>query len=305
VHIHALWSYASVAAARAARAADVPYVVRPAGMLSQYTLARNAWKKRLYWRFLEQATVRGAAAFHATSTGERDDILRIRPDAQVHVIPNGVDDAAWTTPATPRGESDYFNGIEPDCPVVLFLSRLHPKKGIVDLLLPAWSQLDTNAVLVIAGGPDAHLLEHAQDVHATVSRLGLSERVLLLGEIPANRRWELYDGADLFILPSHSENFGNVVAESMARGCPVIVTDQVQASEHVLAAAAGAIVPCTVQALVEALREYLADASLRKRCGNNGQSYATKHLRWEQIAVCTRELYTATLSSREHLLTPA
>jgi glycosyltransferase involved in cell wall biosynthesis len=295
IHIHALWSYASSAAARAAHQAHVPFIVRPAGMLSEYTFAHRAWKKRLYWHLMERATIGQATAFHATSSAEKRDILRLRPDAIVHVIPNGVDKEAW---APEQHQLDHDARRDVACnekPVVLFMSRLHPKKGIVDLLLPAWARVSSDAVLAIAGGADAHMPEYEQLVRDTVDRLGLASKVRLLGEIPPHRRWEMYDSAQLFVLPSHSENFGIVVAEAMARGCPVVVTDQVQSCEHVMAADAGVVVPCSVPALAEALTNLLTDARRRKKFGQSGQVYARRTFIWQQIAAKVQQMYESTI----------
>ncbi len=297
VHIHGLWSYASDAAARAASHANVPYIIRPAGMLSDYSFSHRAWNKRLYWRWVARGTMSRAAAFHATSSAERSDIERFCPNAPIHVIVNGVDDGAWIGNEQGRDLRRQNWGVRNGRAVVLFMSRLHPKKGIVELLLPAWAQVRSDAVLVVAGGADAHFPEYAAKVHSEVGRLGLAARVMLVGDVPPQQRWETYDAADLFVLPSHSENFGIVVAEAMARGCPVVVTDQVQACEHVLAADAGTVVPGSVPALVESLTAMLGNANRRKACGASGRRYAEANFRWSQIAACVRQMYEETVQA--------
>jgi glycosyltransferase involved in cell wall biosynthesis len=290
VHVHALWSYACHAAARAAYLAGVPYISRPAGMLSDFTFAHGAWKKRLYWCWREEWTVRRASAFHATSSAEREEIRRVRDDAVVHVISNGVDDEAWTT--------DHRQFRDPSRRLtVLFMSRLHPKKGLVDLLLPAWAQVRVDADLLIAGGPDAHLPQYAQRVRFEIHRLGLENRVRMLGNIPPERRWQMYDSADVFVLPSHSENFGIVIAEAMARGCPLITTDKVQACEHVNAAKAGDVIPRSVFALTHALTDLLADVDRRKRYGECGRNYAQVHFQWRSIAERIHQMYGQTIAA--------
>jgi glycosyltransferase involved in cell wall biosynthesis len=301
VHIHALWSYSSNAAARAAHDARVPYIIRPAGMLSEYTFAHRAWKKRLYWQLMERSTVGRATAFHATSSAEKCDILRVRPDAIVHVIPNGVDQGAWSVDGQQVGQNTHRDTVCSERPIVLFMSRLHPKKGIVDLLLPAWAQVCSDAVLAIAGGTDAHMPAYEQQVRDTVDRLGLASRVRLLGEIPPQQRWEMYDAAQIFVLPSHSENFGIVVAEAMARGCPVVVTDQVQSCEHVLAANAGIVVPRSVPALAEALEMMLTNAARRTAFGQSGPLYARRHFTWQRIAAEVRQMYESTIHAGRQL----
>ena len=296
VHVHALWSFASAAAGSAAYAAGVPYVVRPAGMLSEYTRSRGAWKKRLYWRLLERKTVFAATAFHATSTDEAKEIQAVRPGARAFVIPNGVDDAAWNIPTDPAALRRRCGSAVGDQPILLFLSRLHPKKGLSDLLLPALAKMRTRAFLAVVGGPDPHALGYEQDIRTTIDRLGLADRVALLGPVSAAERWQMFDGAAAFVLPSHSENFGIVVAEAMARGCPVIVSDAVQAAEHVIAAGAGQVVPLAVDALAAALDAELLSLSLRAEHGANGRRHAAAHLRWDKIAEQILAMYNGCVS---------
>lgn len=297
LHIHSLWSFASAAAARAARRAGVPYVVRPAGMLSPYTFGRGTWSKNLYWGMAERATVQGAAAFHVTSEEEAAEVRAVRPDAKTFVIPNGVDDAAWNIRVDRdrlRSQCDLNAGGRS---ILLFLSRIHPKKGIIDLLLPAVARMKSDAFLALAGGPDPHAPGYHDEVTAAIARLGLGERVRLLGPVAASDRWYLFDGADAFVLPSRSENFGVVVAEAMARGCPVVVTEGVHAKCHVREAGAGKVVPFDQEELAQTLDAVLADASARDIMGAQGREYVRERLDWESIARSLVECYTECLVS--------
>ncbi|HEX6960762.1 MAG TPA: glycosyltransferase [Lacipirellula sp.] len=294
VHIHGLWSYASAAAARAARRANVPYIVRPAGMLSAYSFRDDSWKKRVYWQLIEHKTVSRAAALHATSSAEKVDIQCVHPAARVHVIPNGVEDAAWDGANIPV-QPERVGLSHGAAPVVLFLSRLHPKKGLTDLLLPAFARMRRDATLIIAGGPDAHAPGYEHKVRATIVQLGLQSRVTLLGPVSPDLRWGLYDSAAVFVLPSHSENFGVVVAEAMARACPVIVTDAVQCCEHVTAACAGMVVAREAEELSRAMDEMVSKPALRRQLGLNGQEYAAKHFQWDRVAASVRQMYEVVL----------
>lgn len=300
IHVHALWTHSTHAAAKAARRADIPYILRPAGMLSEYSLNHRAWFKKFYWMLFESHATAFAAHFHATSAPEQADIERVVRKASVSVIPNGVDDSAWHTPPDPMYLSARTGAARQHCPVVLFMSRLHPKKGITDLLLPAWREVRSDAYLAIVGGPDEHAPECAQQVAATIERLGLRERVAFLGPVAPDQRWRLYDGAALFVLPSHSENFGVVVAEAMARGCPVVITDAVQSADHVRQANSGIVVSRSIEALREALDELLANPERRAALGQAGRAYAEAHFRWDQIAERVREMYGHCLTSRTH-----
>jgi glycosyltransferase involved in cell wall biosynthesis len=291
VHSHALWSFASAATARACHAAGVPYVVSPHGMLSSYTWRRRPWKKKAYWYGIERPTVHHASAVHATSAEEAADVCALRPSARTFVIPIGVEPDAFTMPANRTNLRERCPQAVNGRPILLFLSRLHPKKGLVDLLLPALAKTQSNAVLAIAGGEDDRAPGHALEVQQTIARLQLQDRVIQLGAVDSQRRWAMFDGADVFALSSHSENFGIVVAEAMARGCPVVVTDAVESSAHVLAAGAGEVVPRDVAALTSALDRVLANPERRKQYGEAGRDYAQRHFRWEQIALQVEQMY--------------
>jgi glycosyltransferase involved in cell wall biosynthesis len=288
VHTHSLWNPHVAAACRTARRAHVPYVVRPCGMLSKYTWRRGWLKKRAYWWTVERRNIRGAAAIHATSDGELADVLACRVTAPVDVIPLGMEPAGFNTPVRQSWLRDRCGPAAGDRPIVLFLSRLHPKKGVTDFLLPAFAHLKADAHLAIAGGVDDSTPSYGIEVEKMVERLGLSGRVSLLGPVSPADRWAAYDGAAAFCLPSHSENFGIVVTEAMVRGCPVVAAEGVEAVQHVVAAGAGRKVPLDVAAIAAALDATLAESAV---LGRRGQEYVAAHLRWPAIARQIIDLY--------------
>ena len=302
LHIHAVWSFASTVSARFCVQYDVPYILRPAGMLSAYSWQHKGWKKRLYWSILENKTVDGAAAFHATSDGEKHDIGKLTDKADVFVIPNGVEDEAFTYQENLRPGFPSVNEDAPsDVPVILFMSRLHPKKGIIDRLLPAISKLRQEFQLMIVGNEDSHYPGYESEVVSAIRNLKLSERVKLLGPTTGNERWNLYDAADLFVLPSHSENFGIVVAEAMSRGCPVITTDQVQSAPHVKLAGAGSVVSGDAEELARAIGNLLDNRELRSAMSARGIEYANEYFRWDVIGNKIITMYNDVLASTPSL----
>ena len=298
LHVHALWSFATTAACSAARRHCKPVILRPCGMLSAYTWGRGAWKKRLYWNLVERRNVATARAIHVTSPGEAEDVARLGvvPADRVFDIPLGLEPSSWEAAPNPAPVRERFGGKADGRPVVLYLSRLHPKKGVADILLPAFARLKSDAVLAIAGAPDERTPGYDAAIRETITRLGLSDRVRLLGPIAAADRWAVYDAADVFVLPSHSENFGVVVTEAMARGVPVVVTDAVQSCEHVTAAGAGKVVPVNPDAVAAALDALLADPTGRKAAGDRGRAYVREHLGWDGIAKRIEAMYRTCLS---------
>src|SRR5207248_11444254 len=125
--------------------------------------------------------------------------------------------------------------------------------------LPALSRAKTDFFLAIAGGPDPHAPGYATEIKQQIESLGLTDRVALLGPIAPAERWQLFDGAAGFVLPSRSENFGIAVAQAMARGCAVLITEGVQAGSHVQRAGAGIVVPYGADALAHAIDDLLAN----------------------------------------------
>ena len=282
VHTHAAWNFPTYAACRLAAKHRKPLVYRPCGTLSAYTWGLKRPLKWAYWLWRERANVAGAAAFHCTSDAEATEVKAHQAArGRVEVIPLGVDPAAWTVPVD-AGELRRRCGPKAgDLPIVLFLSRLHPKKGIVDTLLPAFARVRTRAFLAIAGGADEHAPAYESEIRREVERLKLNDRVAMLGPVTATERWAMYDGAALFVLPSHRENFGIVVVEALARGCPALVTPDTATGEYVLSSKAGNVVPRDVASFAVAIDELLAEGRSR---GEAGLIAIREQLSWERTA---------------------
>jgi glycosyltransferase involved in cell wall biosynthesis len=295
IHIHAVWSFATTAACWGAQRHRVPYVILPQGMLSPYSWNRSPRMKQLYWKMLERRNLSRASRLIVTSTGERDEVARLGLPTGVDHIPLGLANDAWEAPTRPHLLKELCQGRNDGRPTVLYLSRLHPKKGLAEFLVPAFKALGGDAFLAIAGGPDSYAPEYAEHARNEVTRLGLADRVAFLGPINQADRWALYDGADVFALPSQNENFGLVVTEAMARGCPVVVSSEAYSSEHVAAADAGKVVPLRVPELTAALRSMLADPAGRAAMGRRGREYARRHLGWDTIADSVLEMYSRCL----------
>ena len=292
LHVHGIWSFSTTAACRAARRARRPYVLVPHGMLSPYTFSRSPGVKKLYWHLVERRNVRRARCLHLTTEAERDEIAHLRLATPTCVVPPGLEPRAWEAPPRP----DYLVGRLPAArgnrPVVLFLSRLHPKKGVVDVLLPAFVPLRESAYLVIAGGADDHAPEYVRRVETEVKALGLENDVALLGPVDSADRFSTLDSAAVFVLPSHHENFGIVVAEAMARRVPVVISKQVQAGEHVERADAGRVVALDAPAMTDAIRELLSDPAAGRAMGERGRNYVRENLDWNGIGTQVTDLYS-------------
>jgi glycosyltransferase involved in cell wall biosynthesis len=213
VHNHSLWSMVNVAAGWAVPGRRAKLVTSPRGTLSPWALGRSAGSKKLLWPFQRRALAR-ADLLHATSEAEYQEIRAQGFTNPVAVIPNGID-----LPELPTDGVRALGGMR----TLLFLSRIHPTKGL-DRLLHAWSKLQhthTAWRLVIAGrGEPAHV----QEVKALAKQLDL-RRIEFPGPLYGEAKAKAYWSADLFVLPTHSENFGMVVAEALAHGCAAVVSN--------------------------------------------------------------------------------
>ncbi|HMP00872.1 MAG TPA: glycosyltransferase [Gemmatales bacterium] len=301
LHVHALWTFSTAAACAAARRRRVPYLLMAHGMLSDRSFARGRWRKQLYWQAVERRNVREAARIHVTSQSEADDLAQLDVPTRPAVVPLGLTAEAWTSPATPERLRQKCEPPARGRPIILCLARLHPIKGITDVLLPALALLDGQAFLALVGGPDEHEPDYAREVERTIAQLGLTENVAVLGMVAGEERFGLFDGAEVVVLPSHYESFGLVAVEAMARAKPVVVTTGVKASEHVTKADAGRVVPVEAQSLAIALRQLLAAPEERARLGRLGQAYVQQELAWPRIASGLVELYHDVAQPRRQL----
>ena len=222
VHGNGLWMFPNLYARQAAGKARLPLVISPRGMLDPWSLERSAAKKAIAWHAFERGNLRSAAAFHATSDAESAAIRAAGFRQPIAMIANGV---AFPESAHPPGRGlleDRFHSLR-GVRWLLFLSRLHPKKGIAELL-SAWQLLEAAHPewhLVLAG-PD--LDGYGESMRRQCAGLGLEERVTFTGMLKGDAKESALGNAELFVLPTHSENFGIAVAEALAHGMPAITT---------------------------------------------------------------------------------
>ena len=285
VHLHSVFLWPTWAAARAARRAGVPYVLSPRGMLvSRLIRSKSRWLKTAWIRLIERRTLAQAAAIHVTAQIEEDELrmlglLRLPP---VRAVPNGLDVPPLLLP---RGAGPYAD-LARGRPYALFLSRLNWKKAL-DRLLAAWRRVPSLDLVV--AGPDED--GYRAELEALVRAFGLSDRVHFIGEVSDENKWALYHDAVLFVLPSYSENFGNVVIEAMSMGCPVIVTPEVGAAAAVAEAGAGLVTPNEPAILAQAVNDLAGDAKRRLEMGARGIAAVRSGFSWDAIATSMDDLY--------------
>lgn len=277
VHTHGLFHWPGQAAGRAARAAGVPLVVAPRGMLIRQMLERRGrWRKRLWLELVERENLGAAAALHLTAELEREELPRLGFALPTNfVLPNGVEPFVPADPAGVRADVAALLARHPR--TVLFLGRLNWKKGL-DRLVAAVSAWPRDVHLIVAGPDDGGEAALRRQVAAA----GLGERVTLVGAVSGDTRAALLAGARLLVLPSYSENFGNVVLEAWSAGTPAAVTPAVGAASLVATVGAGFVVEG--DGLGPALGAALEREELLRSMGRAGAAAVAGELGWARIA---------------------
>ncbi len=305
-HIHALFSPVTTFAATIARYRHLPYIIRPCGMLDPADLQKKKRLKQIYAALLERPNLAGAAAIHFTSKEEAKiserfgvgitgkmpvprnlDFTGKMPVPRDLVIPLGV--TAGLFPKRLR---------ESQVPIILFMSRIEPKKGL-DLLIPALESILEAGIEFhfILAGSSPQDAEYETKIKVQIHNSSLAKYTTITGFVSGDLKVELLTKADLFVLPSYYENFGIAVAEAMAAGVPVVISDRIHIAEDIQQAEAGWVGPLEVGAIANSIKSALLNPQERQRRGLNGKEYAKKHYNWEAIAQQTIDAYQQILSS--------
>lgn len=292
VHIFGLYDLLGPAIAAQCRALHIPYVVEPIGMF--LPIVRSFWKKRVYQSLFGKKMLEGARFLIATSEREANELASGGiPREKIFLRRNGVE---LPVELPSRGQFRAKYGIPSGAKVILYLGRLSAKKS-PDLLLEAFAALgagvlqNADARLVFAGPDDENLqagMEH------TANRLGVKTRVLFTGLLFDLAKWEAYRDADVFVLPSQNENFGNTAAEAVAAGTPVVVTEGCGVAP-LLAGTAGIVVTHDSPAISAALHSLLTDSALHAKLAANCPE-VTARLGWTAPVNAMESLYRALAS---------
>ncbi len=284
-HIHALFSPVSTAAATLCRWQKLPYIMRPLGTLDPADLNKKKHLKKLYAHLLEKPNLAGAATLHFTSEQEAKASERFGTATPAMVLPLGV--ALPTLPDRPEAKAQIRKqfSISAERPIILFMSRIDPKKGF-DLLLPALEKLNQDNypfhLLLCGSNPQDRTYETS--IKQQIKSSSWSEHVTFNGFVSGQLKATILSAADLFVLPSYYENFGIAVAEAMAACLPVVISNRIDIWPKVAEYSAGWIVPTEVEALTKAVAEALSDVEERERRGQNAQQCAQENYGWDAIA---------------------
>jgi glycosyltransferase involved in cell wall biosynthesis len=290
IHIHALFSFSSTSAARHARRTGVPYAVRPLGVLNQWGREnRRRCLKALSMRFVEGPILRHAAAMHYTSEAERREAEQAGAEARAIVIPIGID----TEPFQTAPDAELFLRRFPEArgkQLVLFLSRLDPKKGL-DLLLPAFAELQRghpDTMLVLAGTGETDFVE---SLHVMARQLGIANSIIWTGFVTGADKLAAFAASSVFALPSYSENFGIALVEAMAAGIACVTTEGVAVSEDIRSRSAGLVVETKASSIAQAIGRLLGDSELREQCAANARALVRERYSLDGMGAALQQFY--------------
>jgi glycosyltransferase involved in cell wall biosynthesis len=317
-HIHMLFLWPTTVASFWCRKRRVPYIIRTAGLLDpacirkMYERKRNSvssrLKKSFYLSTLGRVELGRASAIHFTSETEMRDAILPRVQTRGLVVPLGVDpfkDAAadWNL------LREKFPGLR-DRKILLFMSRLDPKKGIIFVMQAAaklLKQRDDFVVAVAGQGSRGYELE----LRRLSAKLGIEQQMVFTGTVSGQMKQSLLQRADLFVLPSYHENFGVAAVEAMAAGVPIIISNRVNIHAEVTRAGAGLVVDLDSNELADAIAILLDDDAKRRSIGQRGQSLVESNFTWDRVAAMTISMYETViaqsnynedaLSTRSHL----
>jgi glycosyltransferase involved in cell wall biosynthesis len=308
VQIWSVWSFSTTVAAYWCRKRDVPYVVFPHGSLDPFLLRRNRPRKWVYSKLFAERDYRNAAAVRFACAEE----MRLASDwpglktqeghaeetSRRIVAYTGIGAEWLQEPNAAAGER--FRNKFPQLKgrrLVVCLGRINYKKGL-DILARAFARIarDREDLHLVIAGPDSE--GYGRKVRRCLAEGGVLEKTTFTGTLVGEERLAVVQQAEVFALPSYTENFGCVVTEAMASGVPVVISDQVNIWSDVSGADAGLVVPCDAEATAQALRSILEDPARGRQMGSNGRRWVAEHLPWKVVAAQMARAYEDIV--REH-----
>ncbi len=298
IHNHGLWMFPNLYARQVALKHDLPLVISPHGMLESWSLNRNQNQKRLAWLLYEHKNLVSASIFHATSINEAHSIRRLGFRQPIAVIPCGVDVPLDKHAVSRSVLIQRFPELS-EKRWLLFLSRIHPKKGLENLL-EVWHKISSQFPewqLVLAGPVSTDIYQ--KDIEKLVDELELNQKVTFTGMITGELKASAISNADLFVLPTYSENFGIVIAEALAYGIPVITT-QATPWQELEQHQCGWWIENTQQALTQSLTEGMQlSTEERSKMGQQGRSLIESRYSWQITSQQLADVYRWILKGGE------
>jgi len=341
IHSTGVFLMAATLGAYYAKKFNKPFIISPRGSLMKEPLKKkSALKKKIYISLIEKRNLKTADAIHFTTEAEKDEYLKAGlPLKKAIIIPNGLDIEDYEIRnqyENTKLRKDFRKKFKilSDAKIVLFLSRLSWKKGL-DTLIPAFAEVvkkEPKAVLIIAGGDDEdyrkEIIKLINEINIRTSdvqklkpsifgtsdvqninqhksaEININQRsnIIFTGMLIGEDKIAAYQESDVFVLPSYSENFGNVVLEAMYFGLPVIITKYVGISPSIKKAGAGLVINKDEKQLAEAILKILNNPDLAKKISEAGKKLTEKEFSWPEIAEKFINEYGEIINFKHHSL---
>jgi len=288
VHVHAIFSYPSTIAMAIARIKKIPYINRPLGQLCTWSLQQSKLRKQTYLNIIERTNLLHSKSLHFTADQEEDEFAQLGLDIPSFVLPHGV--YIPNLIANAQAQVHQLLKISDGRPVILFLSRIHPKKGLEYLISALASLKEYKFTLAIAGGGEAEYINQIKDL-LEVNNLG--DRTHWLGFVKGETKNLYLQGADLFALTSHSENFGIAAIEALAAGTPVLITDGVAIAPMVKEQEFGYVTQLDVESIKISLQDFFENFSPEQTSQNRSrlQQVINHNYSWQSISDRLTKIY--------------
>ena len=285
LHNHGMWQMNSLYAGLISAKYRIPYIVSPRGTFSQWAFKNGSMLKRPFWFLLQRPSFDTVKCFHATAFSEYEDIRRLGFRQPVAVIPNGID--IKYNLIKQRSTNVKIR-------TILFLGRIHPKKGL-DILLNAWAILQNKfpewSLRIVGTDEDYYSRSGYLNEMIKLSQKLDLKRIDFSGPLYGDNKSRAYSEADLFVLPTHSENFGMTVAESLALGTPVVVSKGAPWSK-LEKINAGRWIDIGIDPLINTLNELFSLPTEKlNEMGENGRNFMITDFSWQTIGKQMKELY--------------
>lgn len=294
VNVHTIFNYPSTQGCIAAMRCNIPYLLRTCGMLDRWCLQRSRLKKKIWMLLYGLRIINRASALHFTSEEEKKAADALHITAPGIVLPIGVaqkENDEGFGKSVLGSQLGQFSGKKR----ILFLSRIHPKKGL-DLLIPALgilAQKRDDFVFILAGTGE---LRHLRRVRRLLNRHNLDRRTIITGFVEGREKSAVFSLSDIFILPSYQENFGLAAAEALSYGLAVVISSQVNIHRDVSSHNAGIVTACNIREIALGVEKLLEDDTLRKKMGENAKRLVSEKFNWGIIVPRLIKIYSQILA---------
>ncbi len=290
LHLHTPWDIGNLYLARCARKTRTPYIVSAHGMLDNWSMAQRNSKKQAYLWIVGARMLERASFVHCTAAAELEQATKWFPQGKGKIQPLVFDLSEYKDLPGVEAAQEKWPILKNDRPTLLFLSRIHYKKGI-EILVDAIAAMkeqgrDVNAL--IAGSGDEQYL---QTIKEQVREHGLEDRIEFVGHVSGDEKLSLFEAADVFVLPTSQENFGFVFFEAMACGTPVVTTRDVDTWPELEESGGAIVAPRNVESITAAVETLLDDDSKRREMGQRGRDWALDRFSGSRVIEEYADLY--------------